>query len=313
MIQPETKRSIPYRALLLFLIHTIIREPTQAQTSTEGANGQLPVMHIERIRDPITLDGRVDEPIWEEVAMLPLIQYGPYYHGEFAERSELRVAYDDRYIYFSCRCYDSDPSGIRVTSLKRDAWNSSFDQIGLLLDTFNDKENHLAFIISAAGVRTDAALSKDGDGIQMSWDTFWDAKTHQSESGWSAEGRIPLSSLKFNTVDGKVVMGLSFYRFIARTRETHLFPDIPPNWGQYSWTKPSRAQEVEFTGIQSKNPLYITPYVLTGLGQRFELNEKESAYDRVDDPTYDIGLDLKYGLTNNLTLDLTVNTDFAQV
>ncbi len=146
-------------------------------------------MHIEQIRDPITLDGRVDEPIWEEVAMLPLIQYGPYYHGEFAERSELRVAYDDRYIYFSCRCYDSDPSGIQVTSFKRDGWNSAFDQMAVILDTFDDNENALVFVVSSVGVRIDVAIFNDANitttefPINMSWDTFWDVETSITEEG----------------------------------------------------------------------------------------------------------------------------------
>jgi len=127
------------------------------------------------------------------------------------------------------------------------------------------------------------------------------------------EVRIPLTSLKFNTVSGITTMGLTIYRYMARSRETHLFPDIPPNWGQYSWLKASKAQKVEFADISSRKPLYITPYGIGGLGQRFELDDSESRYDRVDDPSVDVGLDLKYGLTNNLTLDVTVNTDFAQV
>ena len=273
---------------------------------------QIPIQ-IQRLTGPIIFDGEITEPAWDEVSPFPLIQYEPIYQGELTQRTQIRVAYDDDYLYYSCRCYETDPSLIQITSLKRDNFNSGFDQVILLLDTFSDNENSLLFTISAAGVRTDATITQDGATYSASWNTFWDARTSITNEGWFAEVRIPLTSLKFNTEDGKTTMGLAILRYIARTRETHLFPDIPPNWGQYSWLKSSKAQKVEFADLSSRNPLYITPYAIGGLGQRFELDDTESRYERVDDPTMDAGLDLKYGLTNNLTLDVTVNTDFAQV
>ncbi|GMQ82180.1 MAG: hypothetical protein BMS9Abin05_1625 [Rhodothermia bacterium] len=299
------------RAAALTSLFLGVSYPATAQDPGQR-NPQIAIQ-IQRLSGPILFDGEVTEPAWDEVSPFPLIQYEPIYHAELTQRTELRVAHDENYLYFSCRCYESDPSLIQITSLKRDNFNSGFDQVILLLDTFNDNENSLLFTISAAGVRTDATITQDGTSYSSSWNTFWDARTSFSNEGWFAEGRIPLTSLKFNTEDGKTTMGLSIIRYIARTRETHIFPDIPPNWGQYSWLKSSRAQKVEFKDISSRKPLYVTPYAIGGLGQRFELNDSESRYERVDDPTVDVGLDLKYGLTNNLTLDVTVNTDFAQV
>ncbi len=98
-------------------------------------------------------------------------------------------------------------------------------------------------------------------------------------------------------------MGLISYRYIARTREVHVFPDIPPDWGPMSFLKPSKAQNIEMSGIRARRPLYITPYVLGCIGQTWDLNDEETSYRRSDDPTRDIGLDLKYGITNNLTME----------
>jgi hypothetical protein len=108
-------------------------------------------------------------------------------------------------------------------------------------------------------------------------------------------------------------MSLITWRWIARKSECVIFPDIPPKWGFWSLYKPSQAQEALLEGIYSQKPLYIAPYVLGGMGQTFELNDAETAYIQDDKFEHEAGLDIKYGLTSNLTLDITLNTDFAQV
>ncbi len=109
-----------------------------------------------------------------------------------------------------------------------------------------------------------------------------------------------------------MVMGLITSRHIARKNETVSYPAILPKW-MFGIIKPSIAQDVTLERVYSRNPLFITPYALSGLNQSYQLNDTESSYSRVDQPSGDVGLDLKYGITSNLTLDLTVNTDFAQV
>lgn len=190
------------------------------------------------------------------------------------------------------------------------------DWFGLIIDTFNDKENALAFFTTPSGLRLDMTVYDDAQGdfpVNNSWNTFWDVKTARNEEGWFAEIRIPFSSLRFQDKDGRVVMGLITSRYIARKNEWIVFPAIPPNWGFWSPFKPSQAQEIVFKGLYSRKPLYIAPYTLGGFGQSFDLNDIETAYIRTDDPIHELGLDVKYGLTSNLTLDVTLNTDFAQV
>jgi hypothetical protein len=147
----------------------------------------------------------------------------------------------------------------------------------------------------------------------LSWNTFWDVATSQNNEGWFAEMRIPFSSLHFQDRNGHVVMGIIVQRKIARKDERDVFPKIPPHWGTYSVFKPSQAQEFVLDGIYSRRPLYVAPYILGGSEQSFELIENESVYQQTENLEYEVGLDVKYGLTSNLTLDVTLNTDFAQV
>ena len=276
---------------------------------------QEPVL-IPRITSPIEMDGRVDEPAWDAVQPLPAVQQLPTFRGEPTERTEFRVAHDDDYIYFSCRAWDSDPSGIRAPTLRRDDGSFTNDWCVINLDTFHDHETALVFGASPAGIRTDVAFPNDGvSGTNFSWNTFWDAEVSRDERGWYAEIRIPLTSLRFQDGDGdgRVVMGLATWRLIARKNEIHTFPAVPPTWGLLSIAKASQFRDVAFEGIEPSKPLYVTPYALGGVGRSFALDDTETGYDPVTERVQDVGLDLKYGLASNLTLDLTVNTDFAQV
>ena len=273
---------------------------------------------LQRLDGPIELDGFSDEAAWEAVDPLPLTVYQPVFQADPSEKTEIRIAYDDDYIYVSGRMYDSDPSNIRGNSLYRDEYAGD-DVLAIILDSFNDNENSLWFSTTPTGVRFDWAVANDAQitsdfrgTINRSWNTFWDAVSDSNDQGWFAEIRIPFSSLRFQDDDGRVVMGMSAYRYISRMNERHLYPDTPPNWGM-GWAKASMMQDVSMDGIYSKKPLYITPYALGGSDRRSALNDAETAYSSSNDFTREVGVDLKYNLTSNLTMDLTVNTDFAQV
>jgi len=271
---------------------------------------------LPRINGPVTLDGLSDETAWEGIEPFPVVMHFPNFGVEPSERTEILVAYDDDFLYVAGRLYDREPSKIQANSKQRDSQDPSSEWFGIYIDSFNDKENALAFLTTPAGLRNDVTISNDAEGadpINISWNTFWDVATEQNNDGWFAEIRIPFSSLRFQDRNGRVVMGINIYRYIARKGEFVIFPAIPPNWGFYSFLKPSQAQEVIFEGIYSRKPLYVAPYVLGGLGQSFELNGDETTYQSIKNLEHEAGLDVKYGLTSNLTLDVSLNTDFAQV
>jgi len=145
------------------------------------------------------------------------------------------------------------------------------------------------------------------------WNTFWDVLTTRNDEGWFAEMRIPFSSLGFQDQDGQVEMGMGLYRMIARKAERHIFPAIPPDWGSQSYAKPSRFMQVSLTGVHSRKPVYVTPYVLGGANRFADLDTTRAAYMFDNQATREAGVDVKYNLSGNVTLDLTANTDFAQV
>lgn len=302
------------RSFFTFLLVVVLCSPgpAVAQIRTE-----TPVT-MQRISGPIELDGFSDEPAWQDVEPLPLTVYQPVFKADPTERTEIRIAYDDDYLYVAGRMYDSDPDNIRGNSLYRDEYSGD-DVLAVILDSFNDNENSLWFSTTPTGVRFDWAVANDAQistdfrgTINRSWNTFWDAEAITTDEGWFAEIRIPFSSLRFQDEDGRVVMGMSAYRYISRSNERQMYPDTPPNW-QMGWAKASVMQDVVFEGVYNKKPLYITPYALGGSDRRSLLNEAETDYNSGTDFTREAGIDLKYNLTSNLTMDLTVNTDFAQV
>jgi hypothetical protein len=287
-----------------------------AQDKKEEEYNQNEPYFIQRINGQVELDGLSNDPAWQNIKPLPLTIHVPNFRGQPTEKTEILVGYDNDYLYVAGRLYDSEPEKIQFPSKKRDDMKLNNDWFGLVIDTFNDNENALAFFATPSGLRLDMTVFGDGQGdfpVNQNWNTFWDVKTKRNEEGWFAEFRIPLSSLRFQDQDGRTVMGLITSRYIARKNEWIVFPAIPPNWGFWSPFKPSQAQEVVFENLYSRKPLYIAPYLLGGFGRSFDLDDLETAYIRTDDPIHEIGLDVKCGLTSNLTLDVTLNTDFAQV
>ncbi len=276
------------------------------------------ILTVQRIQGEVVLDGLANEPAWQSIEPLPLVMQAPTYEGTITDRTEVRVAYDDQFLYLAARCFDANPSLIHATSYARDALNQSDDYICFLLDTFNDNENAVTFVTNPVGLREDWTVSNDAEPLlspipfSSSWSTFWDSQAQQTPEGWSAEMRIPLSSLRFEDDNGTVVMGMIFWRYIPRRNELQIFPNIPPKWA-WGPIKPSVAQKIRFEGVHRQNPVYVTPYLLGGSGRNFELNFDSTAYDRETSLNREIGLDVKYGIASNLTLDLTLNTDFAQV
>ena len=246
--------------------------------------------------------------------------HSPVFGQEPTEETDVRISYYDHYLYAAARLYYKDPSMIKSASLKRDYLGMGSDWFGILLDTYNDKENSMAFFTTTEGLRLDANIQRvavtrlpNDLPMNISWNVFWDVLTKKGPEGWSAELRIPLSSLRFQNKNGEVHMGLTIERWIPAKNEINVYPGIPPNWGPNSVMKPSQSQEIVFNGIKPDKSLYITPYALAGYECNYYLNESETAYTRSGKPGVEAGLEVKYGLTKTLVMDVTVNTDFAQV
>jgi hypothetical protein len=157
-------------------------------------------------------------------------------------------------------------------------------------------------------------VPNDSDGTyNFGWDAHWDAASTTDAEGWSAEIRIPLSTLRFDVKDGRVVMGATVWRNIARKNETVSWPGIEHRWGSGSLHKASVTHPVALEGVKRLNPVYVTPYALSGPSRQNRLDAGGAAWSPEDNWTRDVGLDVKLSPSSNLVIDLTANTDFAQV
>ncbi len=275
------------------------------------------VVDVQRLSGPVTVDGRSDEPAWADVRPLPLTMYEPTYRGDSDRQIELRVAYDDDALYLSARFHHDDPRDIRAFSLTRDRWSGD-DSFGVLLDTFNDNENAVRFVGMPLGNKMDMSISGGGIGERdsggprgTSWNAFWDYETVMLDDGWAGEMRIPFSTLRFEAgPDGTTVMGMMAYVYEPGTESRWTFPAIPRS-AQY--TQISAWQDVRFRDVVPETPTYVVPYLLGGASRTAVLSPEDPAWSTVGDETAEVGLDVKFSPTPNLTLDLSVNTDFAAV
>ena len=181
-----------------------------------------------RLDGPIVFDGMPDDEEWQSVQPLEHRVYQPIWDGEHSEKTDILMAYDDTYLYLAGRMFVSKPSFIMDTGRQRDTFKANIDYFGLILDTFNDNENALAFFTTPAGLRLDFTVFNDASGdfpVNSTWNTFWDAKTVKRDDGWFAELRVPWSSLRFQDDDGKVTMGMLTWRWMpAKKRDTHVSP-----------------------------------------------------------------------------------------
>lgn len=275
------------------------------------------IQDIYRLSEEIRLDGILNEQAWQEITPYPMTQYEPVFKGDLSERTEIMVAYDDEYFYVAGRMFTEDVNTIAANSLYRDRYSGD-DVFAVILDPFNDNQNALRFFTTPAGVRFDQSISNDAndiagsDAVNGSWNTFWDVATSQDGNGWYAEIRIPFSSIGFQSSDGTAEMGLIVYRWLAHHNERHTYPAIPPNWDRGE-IKPSQAADIRLKNVDARRPVYFTPYALAGYQQQNQLNNSGDAYEYDNELIRDIGFDIKYNVTSNLTLDITANTDFAQV
>jgi hypothetical protein len=294
--------------LLLFILTFAALIGTVATADTD------PVFELPRISSPITLDGFPDEGAWQEIDPLPLTMYQPVHRGSMSEHTEIRVAYDDEFIYVAGHLYDSEPDKIVANTMYRDRYSGD-ETFAIILDSFNDNENARWFFVTPTGVRVDQLVSKDSEGegsVNRNWTTHWDAAAQITDEGWFVEMKIPFSSLGFREQNGEVIMGMIAYRWIARKAERHIFPDISPDWSR-GFTKPSQAQKIRIRDVEYRRPIYITPYILAGAEQFNQLRADETAYTGHTTYITEPGLDIKYPIAGNINLDITLNTDFAQV
>ena len=273
------------------------------------------------------LDGRVEDQEWQVAAVASeFIQQFPVEGSPASEKTEARILYTDDSLYIGVICYESQPDQIVDTQSRRDGDLGDSDSILIIIDTYHDHKNGFLFGTNPSGIQYDAQILNEGvsagevastgigrsatsgsqrgnvAAVNLNWDTTWEVSSSRTDRGWETELKIPLKSLRFKDSPTPQTWGLNLMRNIRRKNEQVFWAEIPQSHSIY---RVSLAGDLSSLDIRPSRNFKVTPYLLLGGQRNFTLSETEFRHE--------VGGDVKYGLTSSLTLDVTVNTDFAQV
>ncbi|MDX1383651.1 MAG: DUF5916 domain-containing protein [Thermoanaerobaculia bacterium] len=310
-IRPSHRRNGSPRAVALAL--ALLVAPIAAVRAQDPREDR-PTLRALRIDQPILVDGIFAEEPWQRAEVgTGFITREPEDHLPASERTEFSVLFTSQTLYVGIRAFDSDPAAIVAKEMERDAFlGLNDDSVTIVLDTFLDRRNSYSFEINPNGARTDALVADEGRSLNQEWDGVWQVAARRTGEGWFAEVAIPFETLRF--ARGGDTWGLNVRRFIRRKNEEVNWAPLGRDIGPRNSTIPLYAAHyVSFAGtltglaeIRPSRPLDIKPFVVA------ELTERPQTEAGTEDDV-EVGLDLKWGLTRSLTLDLTYNTDFAEV
>ena len=279
-----------------------------------------------QIAEPPMLDGIVDDAVWQAIEPAAgFVQQNPDEGAPATEPTEVRLAFDKKFLYIGVICFDSQPQNIVMTQNRRDAPLDDTDSVQILLDTFDDDQSAFIFGTTPTGVEFDAQLSKAGQArggvgtpatagaggaqrggaaaFNLNWDAVWDVRSSITERGWESEIRIPFRTLRYRP--GKdTKWGLNVMRTMRRRNEQSFWAPVSR---AFQFSQVGLAGELYGLETTAQRNLKLLPYALGGFSRDFRLERDQTEIKK------NVGLDLKYSLTPGLTLDATFNTDFAQV
>jgi hypothetical protein len=316
----DMTRSLAFASLLWCAAGPLLAQSDSTLRSTPDARGRR-IASIGTVGKAPIIDGKLEDEAWSSgVVISEFIQRDPREGEALTERTEVRILTDGQAIYVGAWLYDRDPSGIVRGEKIRDATLTNSDYFGFIFDTFLDRQNGFVFSTTPAGVEYDGQVVKEGEGggvfqtgqtraqagsmggFNLNWDGNWKVATSIDDKGWYAEFRIPFSTLRYGP--GKIQdWGFNLVRSIRRKNEEGFWAPIPR---QFGLMRVSRAGTIQQLAVPAQRTATLTPYALTAA-------TRDARSNFTTDGTAEVGFDAKLGLTPSLTLDLTYNTDFAQV
>jgi hypothetical protein len=255
---------------------------------------------------PVTIDGKIEEYVWtSQKGFENFIQRDPSEGATPTERTIIKLAYDENYLYLAAIMYDISPDSIIARLTRRDELVDC-DHITLALDPYHDKRSGYYFTLNSAGTQIDGVLYNDS-WDDDTWDGVWEGKANLDNEGWTAEMKIPFSQMRFNQSD-TMVWGINFRRVIGRKNEEDYLVFVPK---KESGVVSHFASLTGFENVQGSGQMEIVPYVT----MRAEYIQFEDGDPYNDGSTYlpGAGADLKTGIGSNLNLNATINPDFGQV
>ena len=289
--------------LLTFILTTSLVISAQKEP---GKNPKKNKVIAIRINQPINIDGKLDEGIWKDSKEITgFIQRNPDEGKPATEKTIVKILYDDDAIYIGARMFDNSPDSIIARLVRKDSYSNS-DQFMVFFDPYKDKRSGYFFGLTAAGTFKDGVLSND-DWDDDDWDAVWEGKVNIDDKGWTAEMKIPFSQMRFK-LSKENIWGVNFKRNISRHNESNYLSYVPKTESGFV----SHFYDLYgLTNIKPQNKLEIVPYVTA----KSTFTQKEIGNPFNDGSSFlsDVGIDLKYGLGSNLTLNATINPDFGQV
>ena len=295
-------RSVAVAAVLLLATTAAAQEAARpVVVAGRAAEGEKPL-----------IDGKVDEPFWNAATpFTDFIQQEPYDGQPATERTEVRFLLDRQHLYVGVVCFDSEPQNILVSQSRRDADLTDTDSVRILLDTFNDRQNAFVFGTNPFGIEFDGQVRSDGQtsvtggggGFNGNWDGDWTVRAQRTPRGWEAEFAIPLKTLRYDPGEART-WGVNVMRNIRRKNEQVFLAPVPRGYTLY---RVSIAGALQGLTLPGRRDVKLLPYASGSV-----TDDKLLRTDTVDGDA-DAGIDIKWGVRTDLTLDLTVNTDFAQV
>jgi len=254
----------------------------------------------------ISLDGRLDESFWSNITGIEdFLMQEPIEGGEPTEKTVIKVAYDEKFLYIGAVLYDSNPEGIKSFKMRKDSPLNTDDRFMLILDTYLDGRNAYFFEINPKGLMGDGLLTiGQGLSLNKNWDGIWRPWTHIGDFGWSTEIRIPFHTLNFDPKTS--TWGINFQRTVRRKNEEILWSGHKRNQGLF---RPQNAGILTgLKGISQGLGLEIVGYGKTEASK--VQSETGNGYN--NDAGVDGGIDINYNLTPGLKASVTINTDFAE-
>ncbi len=265
------------------------------------------MMRAKRVEESPTIDGRLDDPVWQNVTGASAFYQREPVEGEAAtEETTVYIVYDQTYLYIGVELLDNEPLQIRASELQRDSTLENDDHFTVAIDSFHDHRDAFIFRLNPLGTRYDALIRGEAYNYDRAWDEQWTAAAVRTDQGWSAEFSIPFKILRFSGAEEQV-WGINFERIIKRKNESVYWA----GWDRdFAFNNISQAGHLEgLVGIKQAERLRIRPYLLGGV-ENFAATSSPEGTQVVGDVGID---DLKIAVTSNLTADLALNPDFGQV
>ena len=312
------KQSLPCLLLLCVFPYTTEKSTAQEVVVGQDAEGRLTIRAV-RFDGAMDLDGNLDEEIYRLVVpVTDFVQQIPSEGVPASEKTEAWVFFDDNNLYVAARIYESVAEEDWVANeMRRDTIQlRTNDSFSVMLDTFLDRRNGVAFLVTPIGGFSDFAISNEGDrgrGVNFDWNIVWDSRVGRFDGGWTLEMQIPFRSLRYEPGEEQT-WGVQFRRIIRRLNEASYFTELPISAafgnslvaGMWRISEAGTLTELE---VPPRNfNLEIKPYALGTI-----TTNRQVAPEINDEFDGEAGVDIKFGITNNLTADFTYNTDFAQV